>query len=73
MTVTGEGPENNRPAGEMTEDDERWPEDGAELPPPPEVAEPEFDDEASGGEFEGDQQERERQLREQQQGNPGAQ
>jgi hypothetical protein len=46
MTVTGEPPQDDD-SGSLQDDG--WPEEGSELPPPSEITEPEFDDEGSGG------------------------
>lgn len=46
MTVTGDDPRD----GDAITEDEAWPDDGGDLGPPPEITEPEFDDEGSGGE-----------------------
>ena len=45
MTVTGEPPQDD---DAITDDS--WPDEGGQLPPPPEVTDPQFDDEGSGDE-----------------------
>ena len=58
MTTTGDpqdGSGADLPRDDDAITDEAWPEDGGELPPPPEVAEPEFDDLGDGGDYEGEQ------------------
>ena len=57
MTVTPQDPQDGPGKPDLPRDDEaitdeNWPEDGGELPPPPEVADPQFDDEGDGGEYE---------------------